>query len=377
MVSTGKESSEIKRNVRHSIDLIGGIQRFIKRGDKVLIKPNFVAPFPKATTNLAIIGEVVEEVRDCGAEPIIAESSGFEFDTEATFDILGVREFAHVIDVKLINLEKQEIERIKVNHRFIKEMRIPRIVLDTDVLINVPKMKMHKLTYVSLGLKNLIGLLDRETKRKIHILGLDTGILALSDVIQPEITIVDGLSFIRDAAVYGESTNLGVIISGDDTVSVDRVCCELLNIKPAKARHIWMAISNNSFLDKDIKVIRDYNYIRKIDIKSNMLKIMISRTLYNLMHLIDYFYSRVNRGKTLIPYLNWKFGIRPVVIARLCDRCGLCIEACPSQAIDKETIKIDYTRCMHVRCLKCVEVCPINAIETKRFMFKYPMNLES
>lgn len=369
VVSSGSNVAEIKESVKKSVHLIGGMSQIVKRGDTVLIKPNFVAPFPKATTNLNVLGEIVEEVRDCGAKPIIGESSGFEFDTEATFDIIAAKEFARDLDVKLLNLEKQDFERIKVDHGIIKEMMVSKIALEVDVLINVPKMKMHKVTTVSFGMKNLIGILDRESRRKIHIFGIDSAIVALNKVVKSDITIVDGLTVIKSAAVYGNSIKLGVIVSGKDIVSVDQVCCDLMSIDPSNIQHIERAMNSEATLRDEMEIRGDYENITRIrmDKEERLLKLKISRTSYQSMHLLDYFYSRVFWGKTLIPYLNWKFGVRPEVLLERCNRCGICIEVCPVHAIDEKTIQIDYKKCMYVRCLKCVEICPLSAIKAEGF----------
>ena len=151
--------------------------------DFTIHKNRIRAPFNGAVTNFTIIEEVIEEVRKCGGEPIIGESAGFEFDTEKTFDIIGATKFAQDIGVKLVNFDAEHTEKIKVNQRFLRDLGIPKIVLEADVLINIPKMKMYGVTTVSFGMKNLMGIPNRESRRKLHVLGIERGIVTLDTIL--------------------------------------------------------------------------------------------------------------------------------------------------------------------------------------------------
>ena len=367
VVASNMNSSNVKKSVKKAIDLIGGMDQIVNRGDSVLIKPNFVAPFSGAVTNFNIIEEVVEEVRKCGGEPILGESAGFEFDTEKTFDIIGATKFAQNIGVKLVNFDAEHMEKIKVNQRFLKELMIPKIVLEADVLINIPKMKMHGITTVSFGMKNLMGIPNRESRRKLHVLGIERGIVTLNTVFKPDLTIVDGLTVMGSKAVYGNELDLGVIVAGKDVVSVDQVCCELIGIKPQNIKHIRHAIKKG-IEQGHPEIVGDYNEVSKISLsKQKTLHRLLHNALFRGMYVADYLYSILHPypNKSLIPTLHWYTGIRPKIDQSKCDKCGICVDICPIKAINAETIQIDSKKCMYVRCLKCAEQCPAGAIEIK------------
>ena len=109
MIYSESSMLSVGAKVEGVLSAMGGMSNFVKPGNLVLIKPNFVAPFPHATTSLEVLEAIVDSVRRCGGQPVIAESSGYEFDTEVTFKILGAYEFASKIDVKLVNLDKANI----------------------------------------------------------------------------------------------------------------------------------------------------------------------------------------------------------------------------------------------------------------------------
>ena len=110
----------IPNAVKKAFELIGGLESFISPDKTVLIKPNFVAPLKKAVTSFDIICQVVEEVKRCGGTPIIAESSGFEFDTKETFKVLGVPELAQSLGVRLVNLDEERFREVPLpGHRIV------------------------------------------------------------------------------------------------------------------------------------------------------------------------------------------------------------------------------------------------------------------
>ena len=367
VVTSGSNTSGIKKSVNEAIKLIGGMDQIVNRGDSVLIKPNFVAPFSGAITNFNIIEEVIEEIRKCGGEPMIGESAGFEFDTEKTFDIIGATKFAQNIGVKLVNFDAEHIEKIKVNQRFLKDLGIPKIVLEADVLINIPKMKMHGVTTVSFGMKNLMGIPNRESRRKLHVFGIERGIATLNTIFKSDLTIVDGLTVMGSKAVYGNELDLGVIVAGKDVVSVDQICCELIGIKPQKIKHIRHALKK-SLEQGHPEIVGDFNEVNKISMsEQKTLHRLLHNALFRGMYVADYLYSIRYPNKSLIPTLHWHTGIRPKIDQNKCDKCGICIDICPIKAIkiNAENIQIDSKKCMYVRCLKCAEQCPAGAIEIR------------
>ncbi len=351
----------VRENTKRAIDLAGGFADLIENGDKVLIKPNFVAPLPYATTDLNVIRCVVNEIRKCGGEPIIGESSGFEFDTEWVFKIIGITKLAEELNVKLVNFDKEKFIKIKIQNFPVSEILLPEMLLDVKKIINMPKLKMHKQTNVSLGMKNLMGLPHRESRRLIHILGLEKNIAALSNFFNPIFNVVDGLIVPKEGAVYGKFDTLGLILAGRDTLAIDNICCRILGVNPETVPYISLANKAHFFNLSRVKVVGDYdkNEILVMSITNNHNK--FSKTIYKLlargMYLFDYLYSRLTPRRSLIPYFNLKFGIRPKVVKSDCYDLQKCIDSCPVGAISGNPLKIDYRKCMHVRCLKCISEC--------------------
>ncbi len=363
VVKCNKNEGSIRNALRYSIQLLGGFESEIKKNDVVLIKPNFVAPFPEATTNLCLLSEIIKRVRAIGGKPVIVESSGFEFNTRKTFDSLGLEEFSNENKIEVIPLDNEKFKKVNIGHTTLK---IPQIVLECDKLINVPKLKMHSVTTVSFGLKNLMGIVHRDTRRKFHILGLSNGIVKINQKIPSYLTIVDGLNFMSEKAVFGEEIESNYLIAGRDIVAVDEVCCKLIGINPNKIKHISIAKSKLKH-DEKIEVIGDYSEKDSPELGyQNKFKKTVHNILFWDLYVGDFIYSRFIRNKSILPFFHWYFGIRPEIDKNKCTKCGKCIEICPVNAITiTEEIKIERKKCQEVRCFKCMDICTEDAITIK------------
>jgi uncharacterized protein (DUF362 family)/NAD-dependent dihydropyrimidine dehydrogenase PreA subunit len=379
-----------QEKTRGALALLGGLQSLVQPGDRVLLKPNFVAPFADAATSLEVIAAVVEAVRDCGGAPFIAESAGFEFDTETTFALLGAREWAQARGVPLLNLDGGPFARVATE---LGTLEIAQAALEADVLINLPKLKGHSLTRVTLGIKNLMGLLNRDSRRWLHARGLERGLAALAQVIKPQLTILDALT-VTSRAAYAESAPLGMILGSRDLVALDHYACALLGEDPQQIGHIrgaiqrglgaseYRVIGGSAALDgespsrewhsqpKDESyqfqsgIFNSRPYASDDHPSAHAPRFALYRLFFRAMYLADLPFSRLT-GRSLIPPVHYWLGIRPHLERELCDRCGRCAEVCPVGAIKVAEKRIMPAKCMRVRCLRCLSACPRRAIRTR------------
>ncbi len=370
MFYIGNEKNlSIAEKVQKIFLALGGLQQIVRPGSSVLIKPNFVAPFLHATTSFEVLEAIVREVKNCKGEPVIAESSGFEFDTETTFRVLGVYEFAKRNNVELVNLDKGKFTKIKLKSGFCGEVEVSELVHQANIIINVPKLKRHSLTKVTIGVKNLFGLLSRESRRKFHAINLERGIYELSQIIKPDLVIVDG-SVIGSRAVYGEYEELGMIVGGTDPFAVDMFCCRFLQADYREVGHLKIAL-DKGVAKEDFKCVNLLNENeesstpRPLTVEPDSLAQKLHRLIYQLLYLVDIPYSKLFRGKSIIPKMHFYFGIRPHLDRRRCTDCGDCVPICPVNAIKIPERRIVADLCMSVRCMRCIPVCPESAISTK------------
>ncbi len=213
-------------------------------GETVLIKPNIVIaakPHSAVVTDFRLVKAIIKYLKESGVKRIIiGESPGLNVDVELAFKVSGFERLAREENVQLLNLEKAET--VEKSWKFGK-IRIPRIITES-YYINVPKLKTHMQTLVSLGLKNQKGLLRSEYKKGFHISwGLDEPIAELAKVVKPNLTIVDGIVGIEGDGplLQGKKIKSNVCVFGEDIVAVDAICCRLMGIDPFSVPHINIA----------------------------------------------------------------------------------------------------------------------------------------
>jgi uncharacterized protein (DUF362 family)/Pyruvate/2-oxoacid:ferredoxin oxidoreductase delta subunit len=351
--------------VAWALDLIGGIASIVGRGDSVLIKPNLVAPFAKAATDLGVLDALIKAVRGAGGEPFIAESAGFEFDTAATFELLGLDQWAREREVRLLNLDAGPFRTVIGRQGVFRgrPFQIAECALDADVIINAPKLKFHNYTRVTLGLKNLMGLLSRESRRMLHVRGLAAGIAALADLVRPQLTVLDALT-VTMRAVYGDQEPLGAIVASRDACALSHYACGLLGVDPNSIAHLRLAL-DASLGSAEYEVVGQHVGKPSGLPSSGARSGPAYRALFRGMYVVDTAYSRLRPGRTLIPTVHWWLGVRPHIDAGRCTRCGNCAPICVMDAIDVARARIEASRCMRLRCLRCVGACPERAIQLR------------
>lgn len=231
--------SNIKENVYKALSILN----FKPKREKVLIKPNICAPVKPETaiiTDPKVVASIIDYLRDIGIKEIfIGEGSAVSYDTNKCFEVSGFKKLCKEKKVRLINLNNAERTMVKWCYGKIK---IPSI-LQSCSLINVPKMKIHPFTTITIGIKNLKGIMLPKDKKRSHLLGLHEPIAEFAKIIQPEFTIVDGIYGAEAGGLITEwkRKKIGVIVAGYDPVGVDAVCSKIIGINPRKVKHLVIA----------------------------------------------------------------------------------------------------------------------------------------
>lgn len=225
--------------LRNAIELCHGF-RSLKGSSHVLIKPNLVGwtnkeaypPFGVLTTS-----RLLEELIICLKEEGVTEISVGEASiackhigssTEAIFRNLGYGKWQERYGVRLIDFNAGKMRQIDLDGH---KVRITAHLDECDFLINVPVLKTHGLTVVSLGMKNLKGLMDRRSKNYFHTKGyiLEHLIVMLARHVAPDLTIIDGLYALERGPIHtGRAYRKGVVIASEDMFAADAVGAGIL-----------------------------------------------------------------------------------------------------------------------------------------------------
>jgi uncharacterized protein (DUF362 family)/NAD-dependent dihydropyrimidine dehydrogenase PreA subunit len=346
----------------------------VLHGAKVaILKPNFVAgrnAETGSTTSFALLKAVAEEVQACGAEAILCETPGTEFDREATYTILGVEQFCAENNIRILRVDPEGgtedwVELRPAGAKKLRRFHIPRI-LNEACLINLPVLKSHVVSIMTLGMKNPMGILPRPDRRAMHTFGIDQSIVDMNLGIQPDLTIIDGsVGQDGEGPLYGDKADLQVLVAGRNSLAVDLVACQLVGVKPRDIPHLKLALEQLgkpswSIVGEEISVIKKFRLPEQKP---------LYKFIFWMMYPLDYPYTWVaERGKHFCTtlYGTGLVGTRPQIKEENCTRCGVCVDACPlPDVIDLKTLKVNPATCQ--RCLLCYEACPENAISVKGY----------
>jgi len=236
---------------RAAIGALGGIERFVKPGNDVIIKPNICAashpPEYASTTNPDVVATLVTMCREAGAKRVRVMDAPFSGTDGQAYDISGIE-----AAVKRSGGEMERMARMKYqdtaipNGKNIKKWPVYQDVLNADVLINVPIAKDHGIARLTLGMKNLMGVvLDRS---QIHF-NLGQRLADLSSLIMPTLTVVDAVRILTSGGPTGGNLNavkkLDTIIASHDIVAADAYATSLFNMKPDDLDYIKAGAAMN------------------------------------------------------------------------------------------------------------------------------------
>ncbi|MHA1712900.1 MAG: DUF362 domain-containing protein [Candidatus Ranarchaeia archaeon] len=246
-VATAK-GENIEKMVNEGVDSLGGIKAFVKSGDTVLIKPNLLMATASrgATTNPQVLDAVIQLVKTANpAKIIVGESSLIGFDTTKAFETTGTLSVIKKAGVHWIDFKKDKYKRIPIpKGKAIDHIHLPQTFLDCDVFINIPTMKTHCQTLVTLSIKNQKGLLTDEDKSRVHEIDLEPCIADYASVTLPmhrNLIIIDGTWAVEGFGPEvppGEPFKFDVLIASDNAVAADATACRIMDINPRSIPHI-------------------------------------------------------------------------------------------------------------------------------------------
>ncbi len=255
---------------RKALEAMGGISRFVKKGQRVVLKPNmsFNNPPDRATTtHPMVVFAVAQACLEAGAQRVMVLDYPLR-KGELCLERSGIRDACQPLKgVHVLALEERKFFReVKVPQgKVFSRVEVLQEVLDTDVLINLPQAKTHSATGVSMGVKGLMGMIwDRESFHSKY--DIDQAIADLATLLKPQLTILDATRALVSGGPGGpgEVVKPNVVIAGTDPVAVDSYAVTLTpwygqNFKGRQVKHLLAASQRGlGKIDVDqLKILKD------------------------------------------------------------------------------------------------------------------------
>ena len=229
-VARGESPAELTRRV---VEALGGMQRFVKTGNEVIIKPNMCTDYHTfefaATTNPEVVAELVRQCLAAGARRVRVMDAPFGGSSESAYHKSGIAEAVTAAGGQMEVMNPAKYSETPIPHGVdIKKWWVYQEVLTADVLINVPIAKHHGSAGLTLGCKNLMGTL--QMRDRIHE-NLHQRIADITSLIRPDLTVVDAYRILTRNGPTGGNLNdvklTKTIIASQDIVAADAYACTL------------------------------------------------------------------------------------------------------------------------------------------------------
>jgi uncharacterized protein (DUF362 family) len=259
-VVQGGEPAEL---AQHALVNLGGMGRFIAKGDSVVIKPNIAwdrTPEQAANTNPELVAEVVRQCLQAGAKRVVVTDCSCN-EPQRCFQRSGIAALARAAGAEVILPDPDGYREVDLGGVVLKQWLVFKPFLDADKVINMPIAKHHALSGVTLGMKNWYGILGGERNRlhqQIH-----QSLADLAAFMLPTLTILDGYRIlVRNGPTGGALEDVAVkktVVAGTDPVAIDAwVAKAWWDLDAAHLPYLQMAeargLGNAAFEKLDLKV---------------------------------------------------------------------------------------------------------------------------
>lgn len=363
IVKVNDYSIEIVRAaLKELLQHLGGIEKYVLPGQRVLLKPNMLAAKPPedaVTTHPAIVQAVAELVSAAGGTVFIGDSPGIG-SFEKVSERSGIAQAAAASGATMLPF--RTVMDVSGGPIF-RTLSLSSEYLKADVVINLPKLKTHEMMTMTCAVKNLYGAVVGPSKAALHLTAgrsreMFAGLLLEIAAARPvALTIVDAvLAMEGDGPGSGTPCETGLILAGSNPVAVDVVAARLAGI-PTEKLPVEIEAARRGIAGSRIEEIELCGELSRIP----------ERRPFRLPSGMD---IQFGIPGFIGDILRKQFSPLPEAIVERCVLCGVCRDACPPGAItiDKKALKVSSGRC--IRCWCCRELCPHHAMSVKKGMLQ-------
>ncbi len=239
MVKNGSPAEMVKK----ALEPLGGMAAFIKKGQTVIVKPNMSwdrRPEQGANTNPEVVAETVKLAIEAGAKQVRVFDRTCN-EKRRCYKRSGIEAAAKQAGARVYHVNERKYKNVALpNGKRIKNWDVYEDVLKADVIINLPVLKQHSTTQISIGIKNLMGFMGGD-RGKIHR-NFDVKIIDFVEVIKPHLTIIDATRVLMRNGPQGgnldDVQNLDTIIASGDMVAADALAAGLMKIESTRLNYL-------------------------------------------------------------------------------------------------------------------------------------------
>jgi uncharacterized protein (DUF362 family) len=242
VISKGTSPAQI---TEAAIRALGGMSRFVSRGDVVLVKPNMAwdrKPELAATTNPEVVATLVRLSLEAGAKEVKVFDNTLE-DPRRAYVSSGIMAAAKGAGAQVSYIEERKFRKMDLKGEVLKSWEVYQEAMEVDKIINCPILKQHTTARLTIGMKNLMGLIGGERER-LHW-HLEQAIVDLAAFFKPTLVVLDAIRILTANGPQGGSLKyvkqLNTVAASRDQVAIDAIGAKLFGIRPAEMAHLSIA----------------------------------------------------------------------------------------------------------------------------------------
>ena len=370
------EYEQADYSVNKALELIGGIGKFIKKGDRVLVKPNYVSkknPEEAATTHPAVVNAVIKAAESVGGIVTVAESPGGVYSPGILKGLYSVCKASDAVKdtSAALNYDTRFCDVHYPDGLTLKNFPIIKPVIEADVIISIPKLKTHAMTDYTGAVKNLFGVIPGTYKAELHFRlnekkAFCSMLIDLCECVKPTLTVMDAVWGMEgNGPTAGKNRKIGLIMASGDPYVTDLAATHIIGYRPEEVETVRQAaqrglctdnIADINILGEQIEevVIHDF---KKPDTHFDLLK---------LLPVPAAFRAKLTSMMSAVPQIEYD----------KCVGCGECFRCCPPKAITMKNNRPVIDKKICIKCFCCQELCPKRAVSIKRpFMNRFLLKL--
>jgi uncharacterized protein (DUF362 family)/Pyruvate/2-oxoacid:ferredoxin oxidoreductase delta subunit len=359
----------VEQALIRTFDNLGGIERFVKPGMKVVLKPNLVlkkCPEEAATTHpvlVQVLSGMIQQIagRKAGGKVIIADSPGGAYSErrlKAIYAVCGMDKAARASGAEL-NLDTSEVEIDNTDGRYLKKVTVIKPFVDADLVINLPKMKSHGQMVYTGAVKNMFGAIPGVLKAEYHFRMPEyrefaNAIIDIFLSVRPALNIMDAvIGMDGHGPTAGSPRPIGMILAGENAFELDHAALNMLDFNadyvPVLKEAVIRGLCPANFKDIELRgsgageKIRDFRFPQT-----------------DALRAVEFY------ANSPLRFVAGCLKPKPVFNHRLCTGCSECRKSCPAGVIEIKEGKPEVNLAGCIRCFCCQELCPAGAVAIKR-----------
>ena len=343
---------EVRKAVEACLAPLGGLESVVSGGDRVLVKLNLLSaksPEAAVTTHPAIVKATVELVQELGAIPVLGDSPGGG-STAASYKALlektGIQAVIDKTGCEIVRFDEAKREVAPAKAKTFKKLTLAKAVTEADVIIRLPKLKTHTLTYYTGAVKLLYGYIPGLFKTEYHLhtandINLFADLLLdIHETYPPALTLMDAIVGMEGAGPSnGKPRKIGLVLSSKSCTALDYVAVTIAGFDPMSVPTVRLAQERRVGPARleDVRIYGERVQPLVVEDFEKTLTALLSRAPPFLINTLKRFIAA-----------------KPVIDVSNCKHCGECFRACPPNAIAFKKARvpdIDYST--YIRCYCC------------------------